>query len=147
MSFLDIIMVRNFTLWLLTDVSFLNFFFLRPYSSNSSSDSSLSTYSTFPRSLYPPPYPVLSSISPNLGALQTLQVERRAQLTFAHLKLNYLESSPLRNLFKGEYLVHIQSSALKSPLLFSAASLPISTPSFFTLVLSSETRKVKFIIR
>lgn len=49
--------------------------------------------------------------SPNLGALQTLHVVRRAQLTFAHL-------------------LHCQSSALNNPRDFSAADLPISVPSF-----------------
>lgn len=50
-----------------------------------------------------------SSISENLGALHILHDIRLAQLTLAHFE-------------------HCQSSALKSPLLFSAAAFPISDP-------------------
>lgn len=65
--------------------SSLRFFLRRPNSSYSSSSSRLSLYSTTPRSLYPPPYPVRSSISPNFGALHILHCCRRAQLTLPHL--------------------------------------------------------------
>ena len=90
------------------------FFFFRPKSSYSSSESRRCLYSTTPLSLNPPPRPVLSSTSVNFWALQTLHVDLRAQLTFPHL-------------------AHCQSSAVKSPFDFSAAADPISVPCFFCL--------------
>jgi len=90
------------------------FFFRLPKSSYSSSLGTLSLYSTMPRSSKPPPRPVLSSTSTNLGPLHTLHVDLRAQLTFPHL-------------------AHCQSSAANRPWDFSAAALPISIPCFFFL--------------
>lgn len=94
----------------------LSFFFFRPKSSYSSSLLTLSLYSTTPRSLKPPPRPVLSSTSTSFGALHILQVDLLAQFTLPHF-------------------VHCQSSAENNPFDFSAADAPISIPCF--LVFSS----------
>jgi len=104
------------SIFLITPSEFLAFFFFLPKSSYSSSSLTCSLYSTTPLSLKPPPSPVLSSTSVNLGALHMLQVDLLAQFTFPHL-------------------VHCQSSAENKPLDFSAAEAPISIPCF--LVFSS----------
>ena len=58
---------------------------LKVTSSNSSSESSLSIYSTLSRSQYPPPMPVRASTLLNFGCLQTLHSVLLDQLTLPHL--------------------------------------------------------------
>lgn len=95
----------------------LYFFFLRPNSSYSPSDSSRSIYSTFSRSLNPPPYPVRSSNLAYFGVLHILHSDLLAQFTLPHV-------------------LHCQSLALKRPRLFSARVFPISVPPAFIILAS-----------